>query len=884
MPAIPTGPTPPSATRQPVVPRQPGRPLGRATRGPLHMIGNAHIDAVWLWPWQEGYQEARATFRSAVQRIEEYPDFVFTCDSVGYLAWIEEHDPELFADLRRLVRAGRFEIVGGWWVEPDCNIPGGEGFVRHALYSQRFLADRFGTMASVGCNVDPFGQNATIPQLLAKSGMDSYAFMRPQPHEAALPGPTFWWHAADGSRVLAYRIPHEYCSPEGHLGTHVTKALAQLPHTTEPLMCFYGVGNHGGGPTRANIDSIIALDRSDQYPRLVFSTVRAFFDAAAQAGDDLPGYVGEIQPHGVGCYSAHSGIKKLIRQTEHALQAAEKWAAVADAVTGLPRVTDQLEHAWRQVLLNHFHDTAAGTALPSAYDDARDQLGEARAIAARLHNQAVQRISRRIAIGEEERMAPLAVFNPHPWPVRATVEVEFGGGLGAGAIVAVDAAGDRRPVQVARSATLTGGRRLLVVPVDLPPLGYEVYRMYPDPGARPGPDAVDPAGDADLVLENAYLRMALDPATGWLTSLRCTATGVDLIDAGAARRAHAVVLDDPTDTWGHGVVSYRDVAGAFTPGSVRRTGHGPVRQAVRVRSAYGSSTLTEEFVLAADAPYLEVRVTIDWHERHRMLKLRFPTALTDVTATHSIPYGHLERLPDGHEVVSHSWVDVCGTVAGRPAGLSVLNDAKYGGDVRDGEIGMTALRSPAYAWHTPRPLPADGDYEVMDQGVQRFTYRLLPHAGDWRDAGTVRAAAELDQRPVTLLESYHDGDLPLRRSFAAVGDADNVLLTVVKRAEENVDAFVVRGYETAGTAATATIDLPVLGRRVTVGFGPHEIKTLLVPRHPARPVVEADLLERPVGPARPPAPPTGTPPPPPDGAGRAVPSTVHTARRQGDES
>ncbi|GAA4573800.1 hypothetical protein GCM10023176_39500 [Micromonospora coerulea] len=804
------------------------------------MIGNAHIDAVWLWPWQEGYQEARATFRAALQRIDEYPDFIFTCDSVGYLAWIEEHDPELFAALREQVRAGRFEIVGGWWVEPDCNIPGGEGFVRHALYSQRYLAEKFGRTASVGCNVDPFGQNATIPQLLAKSGIDSYVFMRPQPHETALPGPTFWWEAADGSRVLAYRIPHEYCSPAGHLGVHVGKALAQLPHTTDPLMCFYGVGNHGGGPTRANIDSIRELDGSDQFPQMLFSTVRAFFDAARATGRDLPEFSGEIQPHGVGCYSAHSGIKKLIRHTEHALQAAEKWAAVASAATGVPRATDQFEHAWRQVLLNHFHDTAAGTALPSAYDDARDQLGEARAIAARLQNQAIQSISRQIDIPDEERMTPLAVFNPHPWPVRTTVEVEFGSFLGNGGIVAEDDAQNRIPVQSARSTTVTGGRRRLVVPVELPPLGYRLYRMYPDHLTVPRP-----AAETDTVLENDHLRVVVDPATGWLSSLVCKATDAELISGEAARSRHAVVLNDPTDTWGHGVVSYRDVIGAFTPVSVRRIETGPVRQVLRVCSSFGASTLTEEFVLAAGARHLEVRVTIDWHERLRMLKLRFPTNLTEVTATHAIPYGHVERVADGHETVSHSWVDVSGTLSGRAAGLSVLNDAKFGVDVTGGEIGLTALRSPAYAWHAPQPLPADGDYEVMDQGVQRFTYRLLPHAGDWRAAGTVRAAAELDQAPVALLESCHDGPLPQQHCFAAVSDADNVVITVIKQAEEQTGDYVVRGYETAGAAANATIDLPFLGRTITAEFGPHEIKTLVVPRDPARPAAEADLLERP---------------------------------------
>lgn len=807
------------------------------------MIGNAHIDAVWLWPWQEGYQEARATFRAALQRIDEYPDFVFSCDSVGYLAWIEEHDPELFAALREQVRAGRFEIVGGWWVEPDCNIPGGEGFVRHALYSQRYLAEKFGTMASVGCNVDPFGQNAVIPQLLAKSGMDSYVFMRPQPHEAELPGPTFWWRAADGSRVLTYRIPHEYCSPAGHLGVHVGKALAQLPHTSEPLMCFYGVGNHGGGPTRANIDSIRELGAADQYPRMLFSTVRQFFDAAAGAAA-LPEHEGEIQPHGVGCYSAHSGIKKWIRQTEHALQAAEKWAAAASAVAGMPRVTDQLEHAWRQVLLNHFHDTAAGTALPSGYDDARDQLAEARSIAARLQNQAVQRISRQIEIPHEDQMAPLAVFNPHPWPVRTTVEVEFGGHLGNGGIVAVDDTQTRTPVQVARSTTLTGGRRLLVLPVELPALGYRLYRLRPDHSA-----SAPPAAEADTVLQNEHLRAVIDPETGWLSSLVHQASGAELISGDAATATHAAVLNDQTDTWGHGVVSYRDVVGAFTPVAVRRVESGPVRQVLRVRSRHNASTLTEEFVLAAGAHHLEVRVTLDWHERLTMFKLRFPTGLSDVTATHAIPYGHLVRAADGHETVSHSWVDVSGNLAGSRAGLSVLNNAKYGVDVSDGEIGLTVLRSPPYAWHTPQPLPADDDYEVMDQGVQRFTYRLLPHAGDWRAAGTVRAAAELDQPPTALLESCHDGPLPQHRSFAAVSGADNVVITVVKQAEDNPDTYVVRGYETAGATASATVDLPLLERTVTAEFDPYEIKTLLVPRDRTLPVVEADLLERPVAPA-----------------------------------
>lgn len=815
------------------------------------MIGNAHIDAVWLWPWQEGYQEARATFAAALDRIGEYPGFVFTCDSVAYLAWIEEHAPDLFARLREQVQAGRFEIVGGWWVEPDCNIPSGESFARHALYAQRYLLERFGITATTGCNVDPFGQNANIPQLLAKSGMDSYVFMRPQLQEKELPGPTFWWSGPDGSRVLTYRIPHEYCSPGGHLGVHVGKALAQLPHTTAPLMCFYGVGNHGGGPTRANIDSILALEARDQFPRLELSTVRAFFDAAGE-DPSLPAYTGEIQPHGVGCYSAHSGIKAWLRSAEHALQAAEKWAAVASVVGGQPTATAEIENAWRQVLLNQFHDTAAGTALPSAYEDARDQLGEARAIAARVQNRALQSISRSIAVPAEERMTPLVAFNPHPWPVRSTVEVEFGSALGNGPLVAEDDEGRLDDVQTVRSTTLTGGRRRLVVPVDLPPLGYRLYRLRPAaaPDVSPTPvrpeatlGAQTPLAPAEpIVLANAHLRAVVDPQTGWLSSLAAT-DGAELMPAGAAAGAHAVVLDDPTDTWGHGVVSYRDVVGGFRPVSVRIVEQGPVRTCVRVQSAYGGSTLVEDLVLDRDARSLEVRVTLDWHERLTMLKLRFPTALTTVTATHEIPYGCVVRATDGHEAPSQAWVDVSGTVGGTPAGLSVLDDAKCGVDVNGGDIGMTAVRSPAYAWHEPQPLPPDGDYEVMDQGVQRFTYRLLPHAGDWREAGTARAAAELNQRAVAVLENGHSGPLPALSSFVAVRGADNVILSVVKPAADGSDSLVVRGYETAGRTARATLDLPLLARRVDVDVGPAEIFTLLVPRDPERPVTVTDLIE-----------------------------------------
>ena len=243
------------------------RPVATPDRT-LYLIGHAHLDPVWLWPWQEGYAEARATFASALARMEEYPDFVFTCDQVVLLSWVEESDPELFAAIQQRAAEGRWVNGGGWWVEPDGNLGMGEAFARQGLLGQRYLVSRFGRPATVGMNVDPFGHSAMLPQVLRGHGLDSYLFLRPGPHEGDLQPTLFWWEAPDGSRVLAYRIPYEYGSPPGPVDGQVEKSLASMDRSLTDAMVFYGVGNHGGGPTRANIDSIHRFDRMGSFGRL----------------------------------------------------------------------------------------------------------------------------------------------------------------------------------------------------------------------------------------------------------------------------------------------------------------------------------------------------------------------------------------------------------------------------------------------------------------------------------------------------------------------------------------------------------------------------------------------------------------------------------------
>jgi alpha-mannosidase len=782
----------------------------------LHMIGNAHIDPVWLWQWPEGYQEVRATFQSAVDRLDEYPDFVFTCDSSLFFAWVEESDPDLFEQIRRRIAEGRFHVVGGWWVEPDCNLPGGESFVRHALYGQRYLHDRFGVTATVGANLDSFGHNATIPQILAKSGCDSYVFLRPGPQEKELEAPLFWWESPDGSRVLAYRIPHEYCAPKDDLGEHVEKAVASLPDGDGEYAVFYGVGNHGGGPTKANIEQVARLG-------LRPSSLRAFFDAVSADGADRPVLRGELQHHSPGCYTTHSGIKRWNRRAESLLLRAEKWCAVADSLGLRPYPHEELTQAWKLVLFNQFHDTLAGTSIEPAYEDARDQLGHASSLAATAFNAAAQSIARQIAIEEEaQESRPVVVFNPHAWPLRADVELEYTWTRPQGHHL-VDDEGEPVPMQLTRPlTTMSGMRSRFAFPVEVPPLGYRLYRV------RLGAVEEEAIGCSDTHLENAHVRLELDPATGRIATLVHKSSGADLASPGSG---HAVVIDDRSDTWGHGVVAYDREAGEFESTGVRLLESGPVRGIVRVESRYGASTLREDYVLAAEARYVDVRIALDWREPLKLLKLRYPTSVETDRATFETPYGHLERPGAGDEEPGQSWVDVSG--GGR--GLAVINDSKYGYDVRGGDVGISAVRSPVWAWHHPRELEEGGDYEYMDLGRQTFRVRLVPHAGDWRGADVVRLAAELNGPPFVLIETFHDGALPRQRSFASDGGGE-VVLTVLKRGEDG--GWALRAYETAGHAARATLE--AFGTTIEADFGPHEIKTFVL--RDGTPV-ETDLLE-----------------------------------------
>ncbi len=513
----------------------------------LHLIGNAHIDPVWLWTWQEGYHEAHATFRSALDRMDEYPDFTFTASSACLYAWIEEVDPVMFAEIQKRVDEGRWNIAGGWWIEPDANIPWGESFVRQGLYGQRFFQEKFGKISNVGYLIDTFGHNAALPQIFHKSGMDSFVFMRPSAHEMELPGQVFWWQGLDGTRVMAGRIPFTYCTQPGDQTEHALRCGGEINQPLRDGLCFYGVGNHGGGPTKRAIESLWALKDQVDGLELKFSSLEDFFKSVRNQSNELPVVSGELQHHASGCYAAHSGIKRWNRLAENRLLAAEKWSSLAAWQLNVP-YPDDFERAWRAVLFNQFHDILAGTSLETSYEDAREGYGEALSIAGRNLNRGLQAISWQIKIDPQESAYPFVAFNSLAFPVKVPVEMEFNR-FNPNSVV-LDDAGNRVPFQAVDSPTTPWRQRLNFV-AELPSLGYRAYRLVEPGNGRVFGESLEtdnlpagsqaslrlpqPAGEQAFTFGKGRFRLQFNPRNGAVRSIYDLGTGIEVLEGDAPR-------------------------------------------------------------------------------------------------------------------------------------------------------------------------------------------------------------------------------------------------------------------------------------------------------------------------------------------------------------
>jgi len=796
----------------------------------FYMIGNGHIDPVWLWPWHEGIAVTLSTFRSALDRMKETPDFVFTSSSAQFYQWVADNDPRMLNEIRQRIAEGRWSAVGGWWVEPDVNIPSGEAMARQGLYGQLTLRRLLGIQATTAFNPDSFGHTGTLPQIISLQGMHNYVFMRPASHEKTLPADLFWWESPDGTRVLTYRIPFSY-TDEREVNRRIEQILEKKD--TQPMksyMAFYGVGDHGGGPTKLTIQSIEALKKVKDAPKVFYSTVDRYFkDMREDKTLNLPVVKDDLQFHAVGCYTAESAIKKGNRQSETALVNAEKITAVGSFVWKAAYPKDDFTNAWKKVLFLQFHDSMAGTSLFVHSEDARNGYGYAIETAHHALFMAAQKLEWQIPAEDTESKYIIAI-NPHAWEVNEFIEYELGffGGP-SGLTRAEDEKGNSLPHQWVFGAAEAGNRRKLAVQVAIPPFGYRQIRILPGEPAKINYPVTATANG----MENEFLKITFT-SDGTFTMFD-KVTGKEVF-AGSAGGCRAVVMDDPSDTWSHAIKSYTNEIGAFGKATFTVIENGPMRATIRVKSSYNDSWLSIDWLLYAGCRQLDARVTLNWHERRKMLKFSFPVNIESPVATFETPYGHIVRQPNGDERPGQQWIDL----SGKDNGFTVINDAKYGYDVNGNDMHISISRSAVYAHHDPTKLEMNREYLWMDQGIQTFKLKLIPHKGDWKEANIPRMAETFLSPPTVVYQGIHPGSMPKADSWLAM-DAANIIVSSIKLSEEG-DDLIVRCIETHGKPTTATLDFRLFNRQWTGNFKPCEIKTLRIDRN-SKEIKEVNILE-----------------------------------------
>jgi alpha-mannosidase len=750
-------------------------------------VGHAHIDTAWLWPLRETRRKCARSFSTALALMDEYPDYRFACSQPAQYAWMKESYPEIFQGIRDKTAAGQWEPVGSMWVEADCNLPSGEALARQFLYGKRFFMKEFGVDTRELWLPDVFGYPASLPQLIAESGGEYFLTQKLSWNDTNKPAHhTFMWEGIDGTSVFTHFPPADTYNGNFSAGEIVRSAADfKDQDRSSRSLYLYGWGDGGGGPEPDMIESAHRLRSIEGAPRVELGRASEFFPLAKQEARDLTTWVGELyfELHR-GTYTSQSRTKRLNRRAEQALREAEIWS-VAE---GSDYPADVLEAAWKRLLINQFHDILPGSSIDWVYEDAELELEAVVEVAGGVITSAQATLA---GAGESP-----VIFNVNSHARREVVEV-----------------GDR-PVLV-----------------EVPSCGWA---SIDDSAVVP----LQPVSVSDRVMENGLLRVTWDEE-GVLVSVWDKEAGREVLSPGARGNLLQLHDDNPKnwDAWDVDA-DYRlrsvDIT-ALTKAQIEM--QGPLRAAVRFVREFGSSTLEQRMVLDAGSRVLRFETEVDWREQHKFLKAAFGVAVHSPRATYEIQFGHVERTTHANtswdqarfEVCAHRWADL--GEAGY--GVALLNDCKYGYDIHGSVMRLSLLRAPTH------PDPA------ADRGKHRFTYALMPHAGDFREAGVIAAAEDLNHPLRVVRGGLGTGE---RRSVIEV-DRAQVIVEAIKRAEDS-DAVIVRLYESWGGRCRAVLrtslpasraylcdllererdEVPIRGGEIELEVGPFKILTLkLVP-------------------------------------------------------
>ncbi|GAX36275.1 alpha-mannosidase [Nodularia sp. NIES-3585] len=764
----------------------------------IYLLGHAHLDLAWLWPVSDTWKAAQNTFESVLKLQAEFPELIFCHSTPALYAWVEEHRPDLFEKIQAQVAAGRWEVVGGMWVEPELNLISGESIVRQLLYGQRYTKAKFGKLSAVAWLPDTFGFCATLPQFFVNAGIEFFVTQKLRWNDTTqFDYEAFWWRSPDGSEIFSVMSA---LIGQGIDAVKMAEYACEWQSKTglEDSLWLPGVGDHGGGPTRDMLETAQRWQKSPVFPEMEFTTSEKYLQQIKdKATNPLPTWNDELYlEFHRGCYTTHADQKRWNRRCEDLLYQAELFATLATVSCGAIYPQAEIEKAWKKVLFNQFHDILPGSSITQVYQDALPEWQQVEQVGTKILQESLLAIASQTILPPppHPEAQPIFIFNALNWQRSEVVSVKLPSSHPHWQVH--DISGQPIISQLSESS------KLLFLAAEIPPVGYRIFWISPTSPLPPLPIS------SDWILENEFLRVTVNADTGDLASVFDKTHEREVL-TGAGNQLQA--FQDSGQYWDAWNIDPNYAQYPLPPTklkSIQWLEQGLVQSRVRVVRQLGESEFCQDYILQAGSPLLKIASTVNWQENQVMVKAAFPLNIEADFATYEIPCGAIRRPTQPQtpaeqakwEVPALRWADLTGETESDIYGVSLLNDCKYGYDSQPNQLRLTLLRSPN--WPDPE----------TDRGLHEFTYALYPHAGSWESANTVKRGYELNIplqviiNPLTTQPGLNPKTLSSSAGVSFLNlSAENLILMAFKPSEDNSQQLILRCYECHGEIAELSL-------------------------------------------------------------------------------
>jgi alpha-mannosidase len=743
-------------------------------------VGHSHIDMAWLWRLAHTREKASRTFSTVLHLMRQYPDYRFMHTSPQLYNYLKEDYPQIYEQVRRRVTEGRWEVTGGMWVEADTNLTSGESLVRQFLYGRRFIREEFGKETNILWLPDVFGYPASLPQIAVKCGMKYFLTSKISWSQFnRFPYDTFSWRGLDGTEILSHFIttPEENSTIFTYNGPFEPADVKGIwenyrqKDVNDELLFLYGWGDGGGGPTREMLETAQSLRNLPGMPVVKLDTAEAYFARLSERLEKkaLPVWDGELYlEYHRGTYTSQAFIKRANRRSEVLYHDAEWFNALAQIMAVLPSGSEEsLREGWELILLNQFHDILPGSSIREVYDDSREQYKRVEEVGLKVLVEARDCLVEKLSC----KKSSLIAFNSLSWERGGLVELP----LSSTDNINMD---DMQVVE---------GKDEPSVLIEIPPtpsMGYAVYSLESRVDKA---SAYFPIAVTEDRMENKFYRILFN-ACGQIVSIYDKRCSREVLTENERGNVLQVFEDKPLafDAWDIDIYYQEKMLEVDHLIDRRVKETGPLRGVLSLVWRFGDSIITQLVTIYHNSPRIDFRTHIEWREQQALLKTAFPVAVRSTRAAYDIQFGNVERPTHWNtswdyarfESVGHKWVDL----SEGDYGVSLLNDCKYGHDIKDNVIRLTLLKS-----------AIDPD-KTADKGSHSFVYSLLPHSGGWREGNIPREAYELNY-PLHVIAVDGQQDVPQLHSFSLASlSTDHVMLETVKKAE-NGNGWIVRIYE-----------------------------------------------------------------------------------------